>query len=320
MMTKQAEKPLWVSIEEEIQGLDGADLQGDREEPTVHEVAAALDEKGLEVSRTGGRMLQLRWALKARATAGHPLIADLNQALGGLAIDDVADTHAATLGIVRRLTPTWPVLSGAEYIEGIQDMVLATRLALLTAEAKSRSQKEGVRYLRENHVAGELILDGLGIDQATLDAVDAELAAERAELARVRGLFAAVADKEMGERIKHLLDQDAADEVIAQVAGVKQDAIDAARVAIKQELEEKKRLAAEEAERKAAEAAGPALEDIPSDEMLEHIESIREILEFSDEEKEIRVMCEQSSIPRALVDIAVSEPEKLDELEAKAES
>ena len=39
----------------------------------------------------------------------------------------------------------------------------------------------------------------------------------------------------------------------------------------------------------------------------------------SNEEKEIRVMCEQSAIPNALADIAVSEPEKLDELEKQAE-
>ncbi|UCF55935.1 MAG: hypothetical protein JSW15_07405, partial [Deltaproteobacteria bacterium] len=61
------------------------------------------------------------------------------------------------------------------------------------------------------------------------------------------------------------------------------------------------------------------LEEIPPDQMLEHIEAIREILEFSDKEKEIRVMCEQSAIPTCLVDIAVSEPEKLDELEKEAE-
>ena len=54
------------------------------------------------------------------------------------------------------------------------------------------------------------------------------------------------------------------------------------------------------------------------EDMLAHIESIREIMEFSDQEKEIRTMCEQSSIPKALVDIAVSEPAKLDELEKKA--
>ena len=71
--------------------------------------------------------------------------------------------------------------------------------------------------------------------------------------------------------------------------------------------------------RKKAEAEGPALEDIPPDEMLDHIEAIREIMEFSDEEKEIRVMCEQSSIPKSLVDIAVSEPDRLDELEKEAE-
>ena len=70
---------------------------------------------------------------------------------------------------------------------------------------------------------------------------------------------------------------------------------------------------------KRKEAAGPSLDAIPPDEILEHIEAIREIMEFSDKEKEIRVMCEQSSIPAALVDIAVSDPEKLDELEKKAE-
>ena len=81
----------------------------------------------------------------------------------------------------------------------------------------------------------------------------------------------------------------------------------------------KKKKEAEAAAAKKAAAAGPALEDIPADEMLDHIEAIREIMEFSDQEKEIRVMCEQSSIPSALVDIAVSEPDKLDELEKKAE-
>ena len=48
-------------------------------------------------------------------------------------------------------------------------------------------------------------------------------------------------------------------------------------------------------------------------------EEIREILEFSDVEAEIRQMCETSNIPKALVDIAVSEPDRLDELEKEAE-
>ncbi|MGD9307606.1 MAG: hypothetical protein PVG51_00630, partial [Desulfosarcina sp.] len=96
-------------------------------------------------------------------------------------------------------------------------------------------------------------------------------------------------------------------------------AIDAANKAMEEELKEKQRLAEEEAARKKAAAEGPSLDDIPPEEMLNHIESIREIMEFSDQEKEIRVMCEQSSIPKSLVDIAVSEPDKLDELEKKAE-
>jgi len=103
------------------------------------------------------------------------------------------------------------------------------------------------------------------------------------------------------------------------MAKVDQAAIDAVKKAMEDEIKEKQRLAEEEAARKKAEAEGPALEDLPSDELLDYIESIREIMEFSDQEKEIRVMCEQSSIPKALVDIAVSEPDKLDELEKKAE-
>jgi hypothetical protein len=103
------------------------------------------------------------------------------------------------------------------------------------------------------------------------------------------------------------------------MAEVDPGVIDTAKKAMEEEIKEKQRLAEEEAARKKAEAEGPALEDIPPDQMLEYIESIREIMEFSDQEKEIRVMCEQSSIPKSLVDIAVSEPDKLDELEKKAE-
>ena len=81
----------------------------------------------------------------------------------------------------------------------------------------------------------------------------------------------------------------------------------------------KKAMEEELAAKKAAEAAGPSLENIDSDDMLEYIEGIREVLEFSDVEKDIRTMCEQSSIPKALVDIAISDPDKLDELEKEAE-
>ena len=85
------------------------------------------------------------------------------------------------------------------------------------------------------------------------------------------------------------------------------------------EIKEKQRLAEEAAAKKKQEAEGPPVEEIPPEEILEHIEAIREIMEFSDKENEIRTMCEQSSIPKALVDVAVSDPDKLDELEKQAQ-
>jgi hypothetical protein len=144
--------------------------------------------------------------------------------------------------------------------------------------------------------------------------VDAELA----EKARVQKLFDDMKDASEKDKIKHLIDKDAADELIMEIGGISQSAIDEVKKAMEEELAEKKRKEEELAAKKAAEAAGPSLEDIDPDDMLEYIEGIREILEFSDVEKDIRTMCEQSAIPKALVDIAVSDPDKLDELEKKA--
>ena len=78
-------------------------------------------------------------------------------------------------------------------------------------------------------------------------------------------------------------------------------------------------MAEEAAAAKKAAAEGPSLDAIPPDELLEHIEAIREIMEFSDQEDEIRQMCEQSNLPNSLVDVAVSNPAKFDELEKNAE-
>jgi hypothetical protein len=128
-----------------------------------------------------------------------------------------------------------------------------------------------------------------------------------------------VAGKPNEEKVRHLINKNVTEELILEMAGVDQGDIEAAKKAMEEEIKEKQRLAEEEAARKKAEAEGPALEDISSEDMINYIDSIREIMEFSEEEKEIRVMCEQSSIPKSLVDIAVSEPEKLDELEKKAQ-
>ena len=129
-----------------------------------------------------------------------------------------------------------------------------------------------------------------------------------------------MADKTVLEKAKHLITSDVSDEDIAHIAGIDPSIVEDARKALAEEIEAKRRKAEEEAAAKKAAAEGPALDAIPPDEMLAHIESIREIMEFSDVEDEIRAMCEQSSIPKSLVDVAVAEPaDSCDELEAAAE-
>jgi hypothetical protein len=178
---------------------------------------------------------------------------------------------------------------------------------------------DGIRMLIEEEVAPDVIIASLEITEERLKQVNTDIENERAERARVEKLLEAVEGKTEEEKVKHLFVNDVAEELIIEIAKIDQAAIDGAKKAMEEELKEKQRLEEEAAAKKAAEAAGPALDDIPADEMLDHIEAIREIMEFSDVEKEIRVMCEQSSLPKALVDIAVSDPDKLDELEKQAE-
>jgi translation initiation factor 2B subunit (eIF-2B alpha/beta/delta family) len=168
-------------------------------------------------------------------------------------------------------------------------------------------------------VEREVIVNKLGITEEKLAGVEAQIAKEKAEKKRVAKLLEKVAGKSEEEKVKHLITNNVAEELIIEMAEVDQVAINNAKKAMEEEIKEKQRLAEEAAAKKKAEAAGPSLEDITPDDMIDHIDAIREIMEFSEVEKEIRTMCEQSSIPQCLVDIAVSDPDKLDELEKKAE-
>ena len=167
-------------------------------------------------------------------------------------------------------------------------------------------------------IPAEVIVERMEVTQEAFDVVMAAVEAERAERERVAGLIQGAEGKPEADLIRHLITSDVADELISEMAQVGQEAIDAVKRAMEEEIAEKKRLAEEAAAKKAAAAAGPSLEDLSPDEMLEHIEAIREILEFSDAEAEIRVMCEQSSVPKDLVEIAISDRDRLDELEAEA--
>ena len=321
MTTRDAakKKPLWLLIEENILAHDSQILSGDSPEASIQKIAVELDKAGHNVSRHGGNLLKLRWAVDKARKVGKPLMKDVNSAIAAFTLEDVADPYLATSKLLDDIGKTWPELRSPECRPDVIRMIEKTRLDLLIAKAKELPGDDGIRLLVEERVASEVIINGLEITGEKLDQVKAEIKKERAEKARVAGLLEKVADKSNEEKVKHLIDKNVSEALIIAMAKVDPGVIDAVKQAMEEELKEKQRLAEEEAARKKAAAAGPALEDIPSDEMLDYIESIREIMEFSDQEKEIRVMCEQSSIPKSLVDIAVTEPDKLDELEKQAQ-
>ena len=314
-----AKKPLWLLIEERILLLDSQDLAGENLEASIQRVAGELDGAGYNVSRHGGNMIKLRFAVDKARNAGKPMLKDFNDAISALTLEDVADPYVATSNLLGQLGETWPEIKTAERRPDVIAILEKTKLDLLIAKAKGLSDDKGIRMLIEEEVDFAVITKALEITDEKLQEVHEQIKKERAERARVASLLEKVADKTDEEKVRYLFDNNVSEELIMEMAKVDQGVLDAAKKAMEAELKEKQRLAEEEAARKKAEAEGPSLEDIGPDDMLAYIESIREIMEFSDQEKEIRMMCEQSSIPKALVDIAVTEPDKLDELEKKAQ-
>jgi hypothetical protein len=312
-------RPLWLSIEENILGLDSQDISEENLEASIQRIAGELDNAGYNVSRHGGNMLQLRWAMKQTQKVGRPLMEDFNTAIAAFTLEDVADPYLATDKLIQNIGATFPELKKSERRADVIWIVEKTKLDLLIAKAKGLPDDEGIRLLIEEQMDPETITSALDITGEKLEQVKSEMAKERAERARVAKLLEAAEGKSNEEKAKHLIANDVSEKLIIELAKIDQDAINGAKQAMEAELKEKQRLEEEAAALKKQEAEGPPLEEIPPAEMLEHIEAIREIMEFSDQEKEIRVMCEQSSIPKSLVDIAVSEPERLDELEKEAE-
>jgi len=312
-------KPLWLLIEENILGLDSQDLSGENLEASIQRIAGELDNAGYNVSHHGGNMLQLRWAVNEMCEVGRPLMKDFNTAIAALTLEDAAEPYLATNKLIHDIGETWPKLKRSECRPDVIRIVEKTKLDLLITQAKGLPDDEGIRSLITEQVAPEVITDALNITGEKLKQVNTEMEKERAERARVATLLEGVEGKSNEEKVKHLFTNNVSEELIIEMAEVDQDAINAVKQAMEAELKEKQRLEEEAAAQKKEAAAGPSLEEIAPEEMLDYIESIREIMEFSDKEKEIRVMCEQSSIPKGLVDIAVSDPDKLDELEKKAE-
>ena len=311
-------KPLWLLIEKNILELDSQDLSEENFEASIQRIAGKLDNAGFSVSRHGGNIRQLRYAMDEARKAGRPFMADFNTAVAALTLEDVADLYPAVTKLINDLGETWPELKRSERRPDVIWIVEKTKLDLLITKAKGMPDDKGIRLLIEEKVAPETITSAMDITEEKLKQVNTEMEKERAERARIAKLLEAVEGKSNEEKVKHLLTNNVSEKSIIEVAKLDQDTINHVKQAMEAELKEKQRLEEEAAAKKKAEAEGPKLEDIPPDTMLGYIESIREIMEFSDQEKEIRIMCDQSAIPKSLVDIAVSDPDKLDELEKGA--
>ena len=312
-------KPLWLLIEENFLDLDSQAIAEENMEASIQQIAGELDNAGYNVSHHGGNMIQLRFAMDDMRKVGRPFMKDFNAAIAALTLEDVADPYFATDKLIGDIGKTWPELKKSERRPEVIAIVEKTKLDRLIAKAKELPDNEGIRLLIEKQVATEVIINALEITAEKLKQVNTEMEKEHAERARVATLLEAVAGKSNEEKVKHLFANNVSEEWIIEMANVDQGTVDDVKQAMEAELKEKQRLEEEEAAKKKDAAAGPPLEEIQPDEMIEHIDAIREIMEFSDQEKEIRVMCEQSSIPKCLVDIAVSEPDRLDALEKEAE-
>jgi hypothetical protein len=311
-------EPLWMLIEKQIQKYTDEDFTEVNSLETSRKIAAELDKTGYNVSKHGGNWLQLKAAVKVRNRVGRPFMKDFNQAVSALGLDDIKDTYGTAMKIIRDLGRDWPSFLTSKHREDVEEIVGNKKIELMVARAKELPGEPGIRYLISESFEPQAIMEALGVSEEEYKSVESKVTAELAEKARVRELFDAVKEASEEDKIRHLLKNNAAEELITEIGGIKQSAIDVVKEAMEEELAEKKRKEEELAAKKAAEKAGPALEDIVSDDMLKYIEGIREILEFSDVERDIRIMCEQSSIPKALVDIAISDPDKLDELEKEA--
>ena len=314
----EGKDPLWMLMEERIQKYADEDFSEENSLQTSRKIAEELDRTGYNVSKSGGNWLQLLAAVKARIQVGRPFMQDFDQAISALGLDDMKESASTARKIIGDLGKDWPFFLASEHRSDMYEIVGNKKTELMIARAKELSGEPGIRYLISQLFEPQVIRETLGVSEEEYKSVKSKVDAELAEKARVKALFAAMEDASEEDRIKHLLNKNVADELITEIGGIKQSAIDAVKKAMEKELAEKKRKEEELAAKKAAEAAGPALEEIDSDDLLEYIEGIREILEFSDVEKDIRIMCEQSSIPKALVDIAISDPNKLDELEKEA--
>ena len=180
-----AKKPLWMLIEERILQLDSLDISGDNLEASIQRIAGELDGTGYNVSRHGGNMIKLRFAIDKACNVGRPFLKDFNDAVLALTLDDVADPYVATTNLIDQLGDTWPEIKSSKRRPDVIEIVENTKLNLLIAKAKGLQDDQGIRLLIEQEVDFQVITQGLGITEEKLNQVHEQIKKERAERARV---------------------------------------------------------------------------------------------------------------------------------------
>ena len=315
------QKPLWLNIEEKINDYSNSSqvLSENTKEQAIDKIADELDTMGFNVSHHGGNLLQLRWAIETTLEVGKPLLKDLNNVVTALTLEDVTDPHTATKKIISDIGKTWLKMNASERKDDIIQIVIKKRLNLLCEKAKGMDGDDGIRYLYEEDIEPDKIIGALGITDEKFKQVKSAVDREREEKRRVKTLLTEKEGQSDNEKVRYLFNNNVEEKLILEISGVVQSVIDNVKKEMEEELKVKKRREEEEAAKKKAAAEGPGLEDISSDDMLEFIETIRDILDICDKEDEIRGMCQQSSVPKCLIDIAISDPDKLDDLESEAE-
>lgn len=213
-MTKSEQKnkqPLWLAMEEKILGLDSQAVSTDKLEGTIQKVAGELDGDGFNVSKHGGNLMQLRWAIDKMRTVGKPMLKDLNAAIAAFTLEDLADPYAATTSLLDNIGGTWPELRYPDRRGEVIWAVEEAKLDLLVAKAKGLDGDAGIRLLLGEEVAEPTIIEKMQITDDQLKEVKETIKKELAERARVQALLDKVADKPENEKVKHLFENNVAE-------------------------------------------------------------------------------------------------------------
>ena len=227
-------KPLWLEIEENLLELNPGELSGQAKETAIQKIIGDLDNAGFNVSKSGGKIMQLRWAMDDMLEVGRPLMKDFNDAISALSLEDVLDPYSATTKLIDNIGATWKEFWKVERRPDIIRIVEETRLDLLVKKAKELSENESIRYLILEQVEREVIVNKLGITEEKLAGVEAQIAKEKAEKKRVAKLLEKVAGKSEEEKVKHLITNNVAEELIIEMAEVDQGAINNAKKAMEE--------------------------------------------------------------------------------------